>query len=156
MFDESIVSHIQRRHGILIGEATAERVKQTIATAWSESEHMEMELKGRDIAEGLSRSLIVTSEEIYEALKEPLAQIVHAIRKTLEKTPPELSADIGDKGMVVAGGGALLRDLDRRLSQDTGLAVVVPEDPMTCVVRGCGIALEEIDAISDIFVYDKN
>ncbi|CAJ2376286.1 MAG: dynamic cytoskeletal protein MreB [Arenicellales bacterium IbO2] len=156
VFDESIVSHIQRRHGILIGEATAERVKQTIATAWSESEHMEMELKGRDIAEGLSRSLIVTSEEIYEALKEPLAQIVHAIRKTLEKTPPELSADIGDKGMVVAGGGALLRDLDRRLSQDTGLAVVVPEDPMTCVVRGCGIALEEIDAISDIFVYDKN
>ena len=153
-FDESIINYVRRRHGVLIGEATAERVKQSIATAWSESEHKEMEIKGRDISEGMSRSLVITSEEIYEAISDSLDQIVQAIRQALEKTPPELSADIGEKGMVVAGGGALLRDMDRRLMQDTGLPVVLAEEPLTCVVHGCGRALEEMDLIGDVFASD--
>ena len=153
-FDEAIINHVRRRHGVLIGEATAERIKQNIAPAWSESEYMEMELKGRDISEGLSRSLVITSEEIYEAINDSLEQIVQAVRQAMEKTPPELSADIGEKGMVVAGGGALLRDIDRRLMMDTGLPVVLAEEPLTCVVRGCGRALEEMDAIGDIFSSD--
>ena len=153
-FDEAIINYVRRRHGVLIGEATAERVKQNIGTAWSESDHTEMEIKGRDIAEGMSRSLVITSEEIYEAISDSLEQIIQAIRQALEKTPPELSADIGDKGMVVAGGGALLRDMDRRLMQDTGLPVVLAEEPMTCVVLGCGRALEEMDALGDVFAID--
>ena len=127
-FDDAIINYVRRRHGVLIGEATAERVKQTIAAAWSESDHMEMEIKGRDISEGMSRSLVITSEEIYDAIGDALEQIVQAIRQALEKTPPELSADIGEKGMVIAGGGALLRDMDRRLMQDTGLPVVIAEN----------------------------
>ncbi|MCY3768286.1 MAG: rod shape-determining protein [Gammaproteobacteria bacterium] len=153
-FDEAIINHVRRRHGVLIGEATAERIKQGIASAWSESEYMEMELKGRDISEGLSRSLVITSEEIYEAISDSLEQIVQAVRQALEKTPPELSADIAEKGMVIAGGGALLRDIDRRLMQETGLPVVLAEEPLTCVVRGCGRALEAMDAIGDIFSSD--
>ncbi|MDD9874027.1 MAG: rod shape-determining protein [Gammaproteobacteria bacterium] len=153
-FDEAIISYVRQRHGVLIGEATAERVKQTIATAWSESEHMETEIKGRDMSEGMSRSLVITSEEVHEAIDNALREIVNAIRQALEKTPPELSADIGEKGMVIAGGGALLRDIDRRLMQDTGLPVVVTEEPMTCVAKGCGRALEEMDMLGDIFAYD--
>ena len=153
-FDEAIIDYIRRRHGVLIGEATAERVKQNIAPAWADSEHQEMEIKGRDISEGMSRSLVITSEEIYEAISDSLEKIVQAIRQALEKTPPELSADIGEKGMVVAGGGALIRDMDRRLMQDTGLPVVLAEEPLTCVVRGCGRALEEMDAIGDVFASD--
>ena len=110
--------------------------------------------KGRDIAEGMSRILVITSEEIYEAISDSLEQIIQAIRQALEKTPPELSADIGEKGMVIAGGGALLRDMDRRLMQDTGLPVVLAEEPMTCVVLGCGRALEEMDALGDVFAID--
>ncbi len=153
-FDEAIINYIRRRHGVLIGEATAERVKQNIGAAWSESEHKEMEIKGRDIAEGMSRSLVISSEEIYEAISDSLDQIVQAIRQALEKTPPELSADIGEKGMVIAGGGALLRDMDRRLMQDIGLPVVVAEEPLTCVVHGCGRALEEMDVLGDVFAGD--
>ena len=97
-FDEAIIDYIRRRHGVLIGEATAERVKQNIAPAWADSEHQEMEIKGRDISEGMSRSLVITSEEIYEAISDSLGKIVQAIRQALEKTPPELSADIGEKG----------------------------------------------------------
>lgn len=150
-FDEAIINYVRRRHGVLIGEATAERVKKAIGTAWIESDHREIEVKGRDIAEGMSRSVILTSSEIYEAISDPLSQIVQAIRQALEKTPPELSADIGDRGMVIAGGGALLQDMDRRVMQDTGLPVVIADDPLTVVVRGCGRALEEMDALGDVF-----
>ena len=153
-FDESIINYVRRRHGVLIGEATAERVKKTIGTAWAKSEHREMEIKGRDIAEGISRSLVLTSGEIYEAISDSLDLIVQAIRQALEQTPPELSADIGDKGMVVAGGGALLCDMDRRLMQDTGLPVIIADDPLTCVARGCGRALEEMDALGDVFAHE--
>ncbi len=154
-FDDAIINYVRRRHGVLIGEATAERVKQTIATAWSETEYMEMEIKGRDIAEGMARSLMITNEEIYEAISDSLEHIIQAIRQALEKTPPELSADIGDKGMVIAGGGALLRDMDRRLMQDTGLPVVLAEEPLTCVVRGCGRALEEMSTMGDVFASEE-
>jgi len=153
-FDESIINYVRRRHGMLIGEATAERVKTSVGTAWAKSEHRELEIKGRDIAEGISRSLVLTSGEIYEAISDSLDSIVQAIRQALEQTPPELSADIGDKGMVVAGGGALLRDMDRRLTQDTGLPVIIADDPLTCVARGCGRALEEMDALGDVFAHD--
>ncbi len=153
-FDESIINYVRRRHGVLIGESTAERVKKEIGTAWAESDHKEMEIKGRDIAEGMSRSLVITSEEIYEAISDSLDQIVHAIREALEHTPPELSADIGDRGMVIAGGGALLRDMDRRLMQDTALPVVIADDPLTCVARGCGRALEEMNVLGDVFAHE--
>ena len=153
-FDDAIINHVRRKHGVLIGEATAERIKKTIATAWDKSERREMEVKGRDIAEGLSRAITLTSDEIYEALADALELIVQAIKNTLEQTPPELSADIGDKGLVIAGGGALMRDMDRRLMEDTGLPVVIADDPLTCVVRGCGKALEEMNSLRDIFAYE--
>ena len=153
-FDEAIINLVRRKHGMLIGEATAERVKKAIGTAWAESEHREMEIKGRDISEGRSRSLILTSEEIFETISDSLDQIVQAIRQAMEKTPPELSADIGEKGMVVAGGGALLHDMDRRLMQDTGLPVIIADDPLTCVARGCGRALEEMDVLGDVFAHE--
>ena len=153
-FDEAIINFVRRRHSILIGEATAERVKHAIGSAWSKSEHREMEIKGRDITEGMSRSVVITSGDIYEAISDPLTSIVQAIRQALEKTPPELSADIGDKGMVVAGGGALLRDMDRRLMRDTGLPVIIADDPLTCVALGCGRALEEMDVLGDVFAHE--
>ena len=153
-FDESIINYVRRRHGVLIGEATAERVKKAVGTAWAKSEHRELEIKGRDISEGISRGLVLTSGEIYEAISDALDSIVQAIRQALEQTPPELSADIGEKGMVVAGGGALLRDMDRRLMQDTGLPVIIADDPLTVVARGCGRALEEMDALGDVFAHE--
>ena len=153
-FDESIVNHIRQRHGVEIGEATAERIKQTIGSAWLESEHLECEIKGRDVSEGLSRNLIVTSGEIFEAIDIQMRQIVDAIKTALAKAPPEVSSDIAEKGMVVAGGGALLRDLDRRLMDDTHLPVVIADDPMTCVARGCGRALEEMEVLGDTFAHE--
>ncbi len=152
--DGAIINHMRQRHGVLIGESTAERVKHTIGTAWSESEHKEMEIKGRDMTEGLARGLLITSEEIYEATDNSIQQIVQAIRQALEKAPPELSADISEKGMVIAGGGALLRDMDARLMQEIGLPVILAEEPLSCVVRGCGRALEEMEVIGDIFASD--
>lgn len=153
-FDEAIINHVRRNHGLLIGEASAERVKKAIATAWDKSEEREMEVKGRDIAEGLSRAVTLSSREIYSAISDPLESIVQTIKQALEQTPPELSADIGDKGMVIAGGGALMRDMDRRLMEDTGLPVVIADDPLTCVVRGCGRALEEMDNLGDVFAHE--
>ncbi len=153
-FDEAIVSYMRRRHGVLIGEATAERIKKTIGTAWSKSEVREIEVKGRDLAEGLSRSVAVRSDEIYQAISDPLTSIVDAIRVALEQAPPEISADIAEKGMVIAGGGALLRDLDQRLMDETGLPVIVAEDPLTCVARGCGRALDEIESLGDVFTHE--
>ena len=153
-FDESIINYVRRRHGLLIGEATAERVKKAIGTAWIDSEPREIEVKGRDIAEGISSSLVITSDEIYEAISDALQQIVRSIREALENTPPELSADIGERGMVVAGGGAMMRDMDRRLMEETGLPVVIADDPMTCVARGCGRALEEMDILGDVFTHE--
>jgi rod shape-determining protein MreB len=152
--DEAIISYVRRKYGLLIGEATAEKVKIQVGTAWHESEMRQMEIKGRHIADGVPRSMIINSKEVLAALSECLAGIVTAIKGALEQTPPELAADISDKGLVVSGGGALLRDLDIMLRDETGLPIVIAEDPLTCVVRGCGRALEETESLSDVFVHE--
>ncbi|HLD17154.1 MAG TPA: rod shape-determining protein [Coxiellaceae bacterium] len=141
-FDEAIISYVRRNYGSLIGETTAERIKQDIGTAFPTKDVREMEVRGRNLAEGVPRSFILNSNEVLEALQEPLAGIVGAVRAALEQTPPELASDIAERGMVLTGGGALLRDLDRLLMEETGLPVVVAEDPLTCVARGGGRALE--------------
>jgi rod shape-determining protein MreB and related proteins len=149
--DEAIISYIRRNYGMLIGEATAEQIKKKMGSAFPGAEVLEMEVKGRSLAEGVPRSFNVSSNEILEALTEPLNAIVSAVRQALEQTPPELGSDIAEKGMVLTGGGALLRDLDRLLMEETGLPVIVADDPLTCVVRGSGMALENMDKLSTVF-----
>lgn len=146
-FDESIINYVRRNYGSLIGEATAERVKQEIGTAFPGTEVRELEVRGRNIAEGVPRSFTLNSNEILEAMQEPLSGIVDAVRAALEQAPPELAADIAERGLVLTGGGALLRDLDRLLMEETGLPVIVAEDPLTCVARGGGRALEMMDEL---------
>jgi len=150
-FDEAIVNYIRRNYGMLIGETTAENIKKEIGSAFPGSEVREMEVKGRNLAEGIPRSFTISSNEILEALTDPLNSIVSAVKIALEQTPPELGADIAERGMVLTGGGALVRDLDRLLMEETGLPVIVAEDPLTCVVRGSGMALEKMDKLGNIF-----
>jgi rod shape-determining protein MreB len=150
-FDEAIINYIRRNYGMLIGEMTAESIKKHIGSAFPGSEVREMEVKGRNLAEGIPRSFTISSNEILEALTEPLNQIISAVKSALEQTPPELGADIAEKGMVLTGGGALLRDVDRLLMEETGLPVIVAEDPLTCVVRGSGKALEKMEHFGPIF-----
>ncbi len=149
--DDAIINYIRRNYGMLIGEATAEQIKKQMGSAFPGAEVREMEVKGRSLAEGVPRSFNVSSNEILEALTEPLNAIVSAVKQALEQTPPELGADIAEKGMVLTGGGALLRDLDRLLMEETGLPVIVADDPLTCVVRGSGRALEEMDKLASVF-----
>lgn len=144
-FDEAIINYVRRNYGTLIGETTAERVKHEIGSAYPGKEVREIEVKGRNLSEGVPRSFTLNSNEILEALQEPLSGIVSAVKTALEQTPPDLGSDIADHGMVLTGGGALLSDLDRLLMEETGLPVVVAEDPLTCVARGGGRALEMID-----------
>jgi rod shape-determining protein MreB len=151
-FDEAIINYVRRNYGSLIGEVTAERVKQQIGTAFSSSEVREMEVRGRNLAEGVPRTFTLTSNEVLEALQEPLAGIVGAVRSALEQAPPELAADIAERGMVLTGGGALLKDMDRLLMEETGLPVIVAEDPLTCVARGGGRALELMDTMGRNFL----
>ena len=146
-FDEAIVSYVRRTQGSLIGDATAERIKQEIGTAYPSKEVREIDVRGRNLAEGVPRSFTLNSNEILEALQEPLSVIVQAVKSALEQTPPELSADIAERGMVLTGGGALLRDIDRLLAEETGLPVFIAEDPLTCVARGGGRALEMMDEL---------
>lgn len=146
-FDESIISYIRRNYGSLIGETTAERVKQEIGSAFPSSDVREMEVRGRNLAEGVPRSFTLNSNEILEAMQEPLSGIIGAVRAALEQAPPELAADIAERGMVLTGGGALLRDLDRLLMEETGLPVIVADNPLTCVARGGGAALEMVDRL---------
>ena len=153
-FDEAIINYIRRNYGMLIGESTAEKIKKEIGSAFPGSEVREMEVKGRNLAEGIPRSFTISSNEILEALTEPLNSIVSAVKSALEYTPPELGADIAEKGMVLTGGGALLRDIDRLLMEETGLPVIVADDPLTCVVRGSGMALEKMDKLASIFTDD--
>ncbi|MHB1511765.1 MAG: rod shape-determining protein [Acidiferrobacter sp.] len=152
--DEAIIGYVRRKYGLLIGEATAEKIKKDIGTAWQNSEVRQMEVKGRHIADGVPRSLVLNSKEVHLALSEGLAGIVAAIRLALEQTPPELGADIAEKGLVVTGGGALLRDIDRMLMEETGLPIVITDDPLTCVARGCGRALQEMEVLGDVFAYE--
>jgi rod shape-determining protein MreB and related proteins len=150
-FDEAIINYIRRNYGMLIGETTAESIKKEIGSAFPGSEVREMEVKGRNLAEGIPRSFTISSNEILEALNDPLNQIVGAVKIALEQTPPELGADIAEKGMVLTGGGALLREIDRLLMEETGLPVIVADEPLTCVVRGSGLALEKMDKLGSIF-----
>ncbi len=151
-FDEAIISYVRRNYGSLIGETTAERVKHEIGTAFPASEVREMEVRGRNLAEGIPRSFSLNSNEILEALQEPLAGIVGAVRAALEQAPPELAADIAERGMVLTGGGALIKDLDRLLMEETGLPVIIAEDPLTCVARGGGRVLELMDVMGGGFL----
>jgi rod shape-determining protein MreB len=144
-FDDAIVSYVRRNYGTFIGEATAERIKHEIGSAFPGNEMLEIEVRGRNLAEGMPRSFTLNSNEILEALQEPLSGIVMAVKQALEQTPPELGADVADRGIVLTGGGALLRDIDRLIAEETGLPVVIAEDPLTCVARGGGKALELID-----------
>ena len=144
-FDEAIINYVRRNYGSLIGEATAERIKHEIGSAYPGNELRELEVRGRNLAEGVPRSFTLNSNEILEALQEPLSGIVSAVKTALEQTPPELGADVAERGMVLTGGGALLRDLDRLLMEETGLPVIIAEDPLTCVARGGGRALEMMD-----------
>jgi rod shape-determining protein MreB len=153
-FDEAIINYIRRNYGMLIGETTAEQIKKEIGSAFPGSEVREKEVKGRNLAEGIPRSFTISSNEILEALTDPLNGIVSSVKSALEQTPPELAADIAEKGMVLTGGGALLRDIDRLLMEETGLPVVIADDPLTCVARGSGKALEKMERLATIFTND--
>jgi rod shape-determining protein MreB len=144
-FDDAIPNYIRRNYGILIGEATAEKIKHEIGTAYPGKDLLEIEVKGRNLSEGIPRSFSLNSNEILESLQEPLHGIVSAVKTALEQTPPELGADVAERGIVLTGGGSLLRDLDRLIMEETGLPVVMAEDPLTCVARGGGRVLELID-----------
>jgi rod shape-determining protein MreB len=144
-FDEAITTHVRRNYGSLIGDATAERIKKEIGCAFHSEEVREIDVRGRNLAEGVPRSFTLNSDEILEALQEPLSAIVQAVKSALEQSPPELASDIAESGLVLTGGGALLRDLDKLLSEETGLPVIVADDPLTCVARGGGMAMELMD-----------
>ena len=150
-FDEAIVNYIRRSYGMLIGDQTAENLKKQIGVAYPSSEYKEMEITGRNLAQGIPQSFTVSTTEILEALNEPLNGLVTAIKIALENTPPELSSDIADRGIILTGGGALLKDLDKMISQETGIPVLLADEPLTCVVRGCGMALERLEGLASIF-----
>ena len=151
-FDEAIINYVRRNYGMLIGESTSEEIKKNIGSAFPGMEVKEIEVKGRNLAEGIPRAFTISSNEVLEALTEPLNQIVQAVKNALEQTPPELGADIADRGLVLTGGGALLKGLDRLLSEETGLPVMIAEDPLTCVARGSGYALDMIGKMYSVFV----
>lgn len=150
--DEAIVQFIKRKYNLLIGERTAENVKIQIGTAYPEEEVKTMEIKGRDLVAGNPKVLQVNSEEIREALAEPINAILEAIKTTLERTPPELASDIVDKGIILAGGGSLLRNLDVLLREETSLPITIAEDPISAVVLGSGKALDELDILKEVMI----
>jgi len=147
-FDEAIINYVRRNYGILIGEATAERIKKEIGSAFPGDEVREISVKGRNLSEGVPRSFSLNSNEILEALQEPLQGIVQAVKQALEQTPPELGADVAERGIVLTGGGALLRFIDKLIMEETGLPVVIADEPLTCVVRGGGRILEQVDKVT--------
>jgi rod shape-determining protein MreB len=150
--DAAIMQHLKRKYNLLIGEATAERIKMTIGTAYPTEEVMTMSVKGRDLVAGIPKTIEVNSDEIHEALVEPINSIVNAVRVALERTPPELAADIVDKGIVLTGGGALLKHLDILLHEETGLPVIIADDPLAAVVLGTGKALDELDLLRKVSI----
>jgi rod shape-determining protein MreB len=155
-FDEAIIQHLKRSYNLMIGERTAEEIKIRIGSAYPLEEEMTMEVKGRDILAGLPKTITVTSEEIREALSETVASILDAIRIALERTPPEISADLIDRGLILAGGGALLRGLDKIIAEETGLPVRIAEDPLTAVALGTGRYLSDIDLLKRLSVNNSN
>jgi len=148
--DEAIVQYVKRKYNLLIGERTAELIKITIGTAFPEKEIKTVDVKGRDMVTGIPKTMEISSEEVMEAITEPVNTIVEAVKIVLERTPPELVSDIVDRGIVLSGGGALLRNLDELLKKETGLPIIVAESPLTSVVIGCGMALDELDLLKDV------
>jgi rod shape-determining protein MreB len=147
-FDETIVAHMKRAYNLMIGERTAEEIKIRIGSAFPLEQELTMEVKGRDLGAGLPKTLSIRSEEIREALKEPLSSILESVRITLERCPPELSADLVERGIVMAGGGALVRGIDRLVAKETGLPVHIAEDPMSAVAEGTGQVLQNIEFLT--------
>lgn len=145
-FDEAIADHVRKRYGVVIGEQTAETIKKTIGSAMPEEVPKEMMIRGRDLASGLPRETRISSHEITEALRDPLAEVLQAIKHVLQDTPPELAADVIDKGIVLSGGGALLKNIDQLISRAITVPVYIADDPLVCVVKGAGAALENISA----------
>jgi rod shape-determining protein MreB len=150
--DDAIIQYLKRKYNLLIGERSAEQLKMDLGSAFPLKEEIKVEIKGRDLIEGVPRNLTITDAEIREALAEPVVTIVEAVRMALERTPPELSADIMDKGIVLSGGGSLLRGLDQRLRNETGLPVVLAEDPLSSVVLGTGRVLEDIALLRKVSI----
>ena len=149
--DQAITDYMRRNYGTVIAEPTAEKIKNQIGSAFPMTELMEMEVTGRNLAEGLPRKITISSNEILEALSDPLHAIIGTVKTALEQTPPELAADISENGMVLTGGGALLNNLDRLLMEETGVPVIIGEEPLTCVVRGCGKTLDNLDLFQNAF-----
>lgn len=154
-FDLDIINYIKKKYNLLIGERTAENIKINVGNAFPLEEELSTEIKGRNLLTGLPENIAVTSTEIREALIDPLQEVLEAIRTTLEKTPPELAADIIDQGIVLTGGGALLRGLDKLISQETGMNVYAAEDPLDCVALGAGAVLDNMDKLSSVFSSDE-
>lgn len=154
--DEDIVNYIKREMNLAIGETTAEQIKMQIGCAMPLMTEMPMEIRGRDLGDGLPRNVTITSVQIEEAMKESVGKIVEIVKATLEKTPPELASDIMEKGIVLAGGGALIKNLDKLLSSETGMPVYVAEEPLDCVVRGTGKTLEDIERLKRVLVNARN
>ncbi len=153
--DRAIVQFLKKKYNLLIGERTAEQIKIEIASATEIDPELETRVKGRDLVGGIPKTIILSSSEVREALSEPIAQIVDAVRISLERTPPELAADILDRGIILSGGGALLRGLDQRLREETNLPINVVEDPLTCVVRGTGKVLENLSEYSKMLMVGR-
>jgi rod shape-determining protein MreB len=150
--DEAIINYVKRKYNLLIGERTAELIKINIGTAYPLEKEKSMEIKGRDLVAGVPKTITINSEEIREALAEPINAIVEAVRITLERTPPGLASDIMDKGIVLAGGGSMLQNLDILLREETGLPVIIAKDPLLCVVLGSGKVLDEIDRLKQLTI----
>jgi len=153
-FDDAIVTYVRRNYGILIGDQTAETLKIKIGMAYPGLEVKDMEVNGRNLNQGIPQSFTISSSEILEALTDPVNELVTAIKLALENTPPELGADISDRGVMLTGGGALLRGLDRLIQEETGLPVLIADDPLGCVARGCGLVLDNLDSSVNIFSND--
>ena len=157
-FDSSIIQYVKKKYNLLIGERTAEDIKITIGSAYPYEDEQPMEIKGRNLVDGLPKNIQIHPDEVREALVEPLSNVLDAIRTTLERTPPELSADIIDHGIVLTGGGALLKGLDRLIAQETGMSVYIAESPLDCVADGTGKVLDDIDKLREVLTDedDKN
>jgi rod shape-determining protein MreB len=153
--DEAVMLYLKKNYNLLIGERSAEEIKMKIGSAYPMDEEESMEIKGRDLVAGIPKTMKISSVQVREALSEPVDAIIEAVRQALEETPPELAADILDKGIVVTGGGALLKGLDRRLREETNLAINIAEDPLTCVVRGTGTVLEEMSRFSKVLIRSR-
>ncbi|MGN7612001.1 rod shape-determining protein [Magnetococcales bacterium HHB-1] len=148
--DQAIVSHIKRKYSLLIGDRTAENIKVEIGSAHPLEERMEIEIKGRDLINGVPKHQVISDPEVLEALADPISAIVEGVRTALEQTPPELAADIVDRGIVLTGGGAQLRGLDKLLAEETGLPIIIAESPLLCVIKGAGLMVEEMDHVDNI------